>query len=231
VREASVAQPSTWVKRPGDIGPLLDAERAGSPFLILRDKDDAQRIYPLRDTERAVIGRRGPCEVVIDWDERVSRTHAELVTTGGDWTVADDGLSRNGTFVNGQRISGRRRLQDRDVIQIGNTALLFRIPAAGDSLLTAAVDEHLLLATITEAQRRVLVALCRPCVGAGGYATPATNEAIATELSLSVEAVKGHLRVLFRKFAIGELPQNQKRMRLAELALESGTVSHADMMR
>jgi len=231
VREASVAQPSTWVKRPGDIGPLLDAERAGSPFLILRDKDDAQRIYPLRDTERAVIGRRGTCEVVIDWDERVSRTHAELVTTGGDWTVADDGLSRNGTFVNGQRISGRRRLQDRDVIQIGNTALLFRIPAAGDSLLTAAVDEHLLLATITEAQRRVLVALCRPCVGAGGYATPATNEAIATELSLSVEAVKGHLRVLFRKFAIGELPQNQKRMRLAELALESGTVSHADMMR
>lgn len=226
-----MAQPSSWVKRPGDIGPLLDAERAGVPFLVLRDRDDAQRLHSLGDSRRVVIGRRKTCEIVIDWDERVSRTHAELVMAGGDWTVADDGLSRNGTFVNGQRISGRRRLQDRDVIRIGSTALLFRLPAAGDSLLTAAVDEHLLLGTVTESQRRVLIALCRPCIGAGSYATPATNEVIATELSLSVEAVKGHLRLLFRKFAIGELPQNQKRMRLAELAIESGTVSHADMLR
>ena len=31
-----------------------------------------------------------------------------------DWTVVDDGLSRNGTYVNGERIHGRRRLVDGD---------------------------------------------------------------------------------------------------------------------
>jgi hypothetical protein len=226
-----VAQPPTWMNRPGDISRLIDAERAGSPFLLLRDGDDLQRILPLGDDGRVVIGRRDTCGVVIDWDERVSRTHAELVAAGGDWTVADDGLSRNGTFVNGERISGRRRLTDRDVIRVGNTSLVFRVPAGEEGLLTLAVDEQAFPAGITEAQRRVLVALCRPCLDPGGFATPATNEAIANELSLSVEAVKGHLRHLFRKFAIGGLPQNQKRMRLAQLAVESGLVGRADLPR
>jgi len=39
-----------------------------------------------------------------------------------------------------------------------------------------------------------------------------------------VDAVKTHLRVLFHKFGIENLPQNQKRARLAEIALELGLV-------
>ena len=44
------------------------------------------------------------------------------------------------------------------------------------------------------------------------------------ELSLSVDAVKTHLRVLFGKFGIEGLAQNQKRARLVELAFARGNL-------
>ena len=81
---------------------------------------------------------------------------------------------------------------------------------------------------LTDTQRRVLVALCRPYRD-GDFATPATNQQIAEELFLSVDAVKMHLRTLFGKFALGDLPQNQKRARLAETALQSGAVSRHEL--
>jgi predicted ArsR family transcriptional regulator len=81
---------------------------------------------------------------------------------------------------------------------------------------------------LSRAQRRVLIALCRPFRGDPPYAVPATNQAIAEELFLSVHSVKSHLRTLFHKFGIEGLPQNQKRARLVALALHSGLVSERD---
>jgi predicted ArsR family transcriptional regulator len=81
---------------------------------------------------------------------------------------------------------------------------------------------------LTDAQRSVLVALCRPYQDARPYASPASNQQIAGELFLSLDAVKTHLRVLFHKFGIENLPQNQKRARLAEMALELGLVVYTD---
>jgi hypothetical protein len=78
---------------------------------------------------------------------------------------------------------------------------------------------------LTDTQRQILLALSRPCAGESRYATPATNQQIASEVFLSVDAVKAHLRVLYRKFGIEELPHNQKRARLVELVLEGGLVS------
>jgi hypothetical protein len=46
---------------------------------------------------------------------------------------------------------------------------------------------------------------------------------------LSVEAVKMHLRALFAMFDLGELPQNEKRARLAESAFHSGVIGHGDL--
>ncbi|MBV8953532.1 MAG: hypothetical protein JO179_05315, partial [Solirubrobacterales bacterium] len=46
---------------------------------------------------------------------------------------------------------------------------------------------------------------------------------------LSVDAVKTHLRALFAKFGIEDLPQNQKRIRLVELALKSGVITPRDL--
>jgi DNA-binding NarL/FixJ family response regulator len=75
----------------------------------------------------------------------------------------------------------------------------------------------------------VLIALCRPFKDGTGYVTPATNQEVASELFLSVDAVKTHLRSLFGKFGIEDLPQNQKRVRLVELALKSGVVTPRDL--
>jgi Bacterial regulatory proteins, luxR family len=77
---------------------------------------------------------------------------------------------------------------------------------------------------LTDTQRRILLALCRPCMGDSRYATPATNQEIASELFLSVDAIKAHLRALYRKFGVEPLPHNQKRARLVELVLEGGIV-------
>ena len=77
--------------------------------------------------------------------------------------------------------------------------------------------------------RRVLIALCRPFAGGDPWARPATNKDIAAELFLSVAAVKTHLRALFGRFGIEDLGQNEKRLRLAELAFQAGLVSMEDV--
>src|SRR3712207_5816904 len=86
-----------------------------------------------------------------------------------------------------------------------------------------------LLHSLTESQRAVLLALCRPFKHGSAYAVPTTNQDIAAELFLSQDAVKTHLRALFAKFGVEELPQNQKRLRLVERALQSGVVRDRDL--
>jgi pSer/pThr/pTyr-binding forkhead associated (FHA) protein len=213
---------------PVELKAQLEAERAGRPFLLYRNGDDAQVIAEL-GSERLTVGRGADCEVCLGWDANVSRVHAELERMGGVWTLADDGLSRNGTYVNGERVSGRRRLREGDSLRFGDTVVRFRDPASGDSgetnLAAGAPPE----ARVSEAQRRVLVALCKPYRDGSAYATPATNQAIADELFLSVDAVKTHLRALFEKFEVGDVPQNQKRVKLVERAFQSGALSPKDL--
>jgi pSer/pThr/pTyr-binding forkhead associated (FHA) protein len=209
----------------------LDAERAGIPFLVYRDRDDKQRIYALEDaaSRKITIGRGLANDIALHWDSGVSRVHTELERVSGHWTVVDDGLSRNGTFVNGERIGGRRRLRDGDTVRVGDTVLAYRTTSPSESGTTVAAGTLPPAATLSEAQRRVLTALCRPFKDSGGYVTPATNQQIADELYLSIDAVKTHLRTLFQKFGVGELPQNQKRARLVELAFQSGIISQRDL--
>src|SRR5919107_259572 len=108
---------------PAELKEQFDADRDGDPFLLYRDGSDKQRILKLGELPRVTIGRRESNEVPLDWDPEVSRVHAELERLGEDWAVVDDGLSSNGTFVNGVRIGGRRRLRDGDEIRLGSTVL------------------------------------------------------------------------------------------------------------
>jgi hypothetical protein len=215
-------------RKPGDLARIQEAERARSSFVVYRDDQDEQYVLVLEAGTPALIGRRETCAVALPWDDRVSRVHAELVPVGGQWAVVDDG-STNGTFVNGERVMRRRRLADRDAVRVGHTQLLFRQPALGETGSTM-MEDRPEVAPVTDAQRRVLVALCRPCL-ADRLAPPATNAQIAAELHLTVEAVKQHLRALGGKFAVGGLPQNQKRARLVRLAIEGGVVTPADADR
>ena len=57
--------------------------------------------------------------------------HAELERVGESWAVADDGLSRNGSYVNGKRVRGRQRLEEGDELRLGGTRMVFRSPEVG----------------------------------------------------------------------------------------------------
>ena len=115
---------------------------------------------------------------------------------GSDWVVCDEGLSHNGTFVNGERVRGRRRLRGGDAISVGDTLIAFCAPESASSVATRAAARGTPQVTLTPAQRRVLAALCRPLHGPG-YAAPASNQQIADELLLAVDTVKRTLTTLF----------------------------------
>jgi pSer/pThr/pTyr-binding forkhead associated (FHA) protein len=213
-----------------EVQALLQAERSAQPFLAFRDDAGSLVIHTLGpDKGLLTVGRDPSCDLALPWDDLVSRTHAVLERLGHAWTLADDGISRNGTFLNGARLSTRQRLDDGDTVRVGGTMLTFRHPGRTDSGVTN-VDSQAGGVELTTMQRKVLVALCRPFQGeASRYAVPATNSQIAAELVLSVEAVKTHMRSLFERFQVGDLPQNQKRARVAELALEQGVVSRHEL--
>jgi predicted component of type VI protein secretion system len=170
---------------------------------------------------RLTVGRGSENQLALPWDAKVSRVHCELERLGGEWAINDAGLSRNGTFVNEQRLTERRRLREGDVIRVGSTRLTVRGLEQRPSV-TAGSESSGVTPPLTDRQRAILAALARPFANADGLAGPATNQAIAAEVHLSVDAVKGHLRVLYARFGLDELPQQEKRVRLADRALRDG---------
>jgi len=213
---------------PAELKERIEAERRERPFLLYRDGEGAQRILDLGDaTERLTIGRSATNELALPWDSEVSRVHASIERLGDEWTFVDDGRSRNGSFLDGERVNGRIRLRDGDTIALGRTIVVFRSPTGRESLRTATSQQRAAPA-ITDAQRRVLVVLCRP-YAESSFAVPASNKQIADELVLGVETIKTHMRALFDAFELGDLPQHHKRAALAQRALDSGLVSARDL--
>jgi pSer/pThr/pTyr-binding forkhead associated (FHA) protein len=209
---------------PSELVDRLEASRQGAAFLVYRDGEGRQRIHALEQAHsRATIGRAPSSDVSLPWDGGVSRLHALLERVGEEWTVTDEGLSRNGTFRNGKQIGGRHRLRDGDELRFGRTVAVF-CSARNDSLCETALHEVLPARSITPAQRRVLTALCRPLKEGSSYAAPATNGEIAEQEFLSVDVIKTHLRALYRTFGIDAVAQNRKRGRLVELAFKTGTI-------
>jgi hypothetical protein len=207
---------------------VFHAEGEGLPFLLYRAADGEQRLFAIRAGQKELtIGRNETVDVSLGWDPEVSGLHARLELTAGEVVLVDDGLSRNGSFVNGERVLGRRRLRDGDALRVGGISLVFRAPAPGAESTVAA--DPAALVRLTEAERRVLVALCRPMTSPGGPAVPSTNAEIAGALHLSLDGVKSHLRALFAKLGIEEMPQYRKRTELARRALDLGLVTPRDL--
>jgi pSer/pThr/pTyr-binding forkhead associated (FHA) protein len=206
----------------------LEAERAGEPFLVYRDDSRRQQLCTLSGFSRPVgIGRDNKLAVALMWDPEVSRAHARMEQVGDTWMIEDDS-SKNGSFINGERLLGRHRLEDGDTIKVGTTPIVFRNPRENSEQSTARAGSAPNRSNLTARQLKVLTALCRPYRGDAADAFPATNEDIAKELVLGVDSVKSHLKKLYEKFQIQDLAQNKKRARLAALALEHGLVSERD---
>src|ERR1700733_1478046 len=212
---------------PVELKEVITAERTGHPFVVWRSDDGEQRILLLEpQLGRVTIGRDETDDIPLSGDAEVSRTHALLEQVGRGWMLIDDGLSRNGSFVNGARVVGRRRLRDKDRLVFGNTSLIYRETSGGTTQTASAIDTPSAI-PLSPMQRKVLIALCRP-VQESASATSATNRQIAEEVYLTVDAVKAHLRVLFERYGLSQLPQNEKRARLVATVLEAGVLAPRD---
>ena len=99
----------------GDIG-------VDGPALVVRSGGGraGETFHP--DAGETTIGRSPDCGIFLD-DVTVSRKHAVLRTTGGVFTIEDQG-SLNGTFVNRKRVESAE-LGDGDELQIGKYRLTF----------------------------------------------------------------------------------------------------------
>jgi hypothetical protein len=219
-----VLPPALRSVSPAELAERLHAERRGVPFVLYLDGDGHQRIVEL-DGGPLCIGREPSSDIPLDWDTEVSRAHAMLERVGSEWTLVDDGLSRNGSFVNGRRVRGRPRLDDGDVMRMGRTALAF--VAARPQLAATETVRDSAPPELSPAQRRVLAALCRPMIE-DAYAGPPSNREIAERLVVSVETVKSHLQALFELFGVPDMPQNRKRAELVRRAFERGAAMEPD---
>jgi predicted component of type VI protein secretion system len=202
------------------------------PKLLYVDPTGAHRAVTLAGHSLVTLGRRPEADVCLPWDPEISRLHAELLQRGGEWIIVDDGLSQNGTLVNGLPVEGRRRLNDGDHITVGRTTLTFCDPRVdggdGSADVTLALGEMQPIRTYSEQQQQVLRAFCRPLLGDGEGVTPASDEETAAALGLPAPVVARELDALAASFGFAELPLAERRVRTALSALRSGLVSGAD---
>jgi pSer/pThr/pTyr-binding forkhead associated (FHA) protein len=82
---------------------------------------DQGREFPLPPDLTIVIGRVNDADLLL-LDEKISRKHAKISTHGGR-VMIEDLASRNGTFVNGARISSAVELQEGDQIVVGSSTM------------------------------------------------------------------------------------------------------------
>jgi class 3 adenylate cyclase len=106
----------------------IEAERRGSAYVVFQDGGGKQQVITLDDGGTVKVGRRGENDLALSWDQEVSREHAQLLRSDEGWTLVDVG-SRNGSYLNGERVNQRQPLRDGDVLRFGDTVVLFRAPA------------------------------------------------------------------------------------------------------
>ncbi|HWB72676.1 MAG TPA: FHA domain-containing protein [Egibacteraceae bacterium] len=174
--------------------------------------------------ERFAVGSHPDNDLAVASDRSVSRLHAVFERFPAGWCVRDLS-SRNGTFVNGQRLFGQRPLRPGDDIRVGRTRLVYRTDPAGHAAATEPVQGP---PELTRRERDVLLALCRPVLGGDLFTEPASLRQIAEALTVTEAAVKQHLLRLYDKFGLHQGTQ-RRRVRLANEAVRRGAVTLADL--
>jgi predicted component of type VI protein secretion system len=175
--------------------------------------------------ERLVIGQASSNDLPLPFDTTVSRLHAVLENLPAGWCIRDLN-SRNGTFLNGERLWGEQPLRPGDEIRVGRTTMIFRTdaPTAPEEPTASAEDAP----ELTRRERDVLLALCAPLMSEDVFHQPASIHDIAGELVVTDAAVKQHLLRLFDKFDIRG-PGESRRLQLANGAIRRGAVSMAEI--
>jgi pSer/pThr/pTyr-binding forkhead associated (FHA) protein len=115
----------TQIVRPGE---------GQTPDVSYLQQEGTNTRYPVTDT---ISFGRLPRNTIVIMDEQVSRRHAEIVLRHGA-AILRDLQSANGTFVNGERISGERTLRDGDTVAIGDVKFVYHhVEKIGRAVLVA----------------------------------------------------------------------------------------------
>jgi DNA-binding CsgD family transcriptional regulator len=173
---------------------------------------------------RLTLGTDAANDLVLPADPTLSRLHAVLERYGAGWCVRDLD-SRNGTFVNGQRVWRERPLHPGDELRVGATRLVYRSEEPSGGKATQASEPP---PELTRREREVLLVLCRTVLAGEAFTEPASIREIAEVLVVSEAAVKQHLGHLYDKFGIHEGGE-RRRVRLANEALRRGAVTITDL--
>lgn len=152
----------------------MQTMKAGRWLLVLSGGGPPLAIAPLEAP--LSVGRDPRADIVLE-DPAVSRLHAQLLAEDDGWTLLDDGLSKNGTTVNGVRMQGRRRLTPGDRVVFGRTEVVF------DDVRFA----------LTALERAVLTELARPLDSSAGPLS-ATDAMIAEALGYPIAIVARSVR-------------------------------------
>jgi hypothetical protein len=190
-------------------------------------KPSGRELVPLTG-QRVTLGKASTNLVSLEHDETVSRLHAVFENLGSGWSIRDLG-SRNGTYLNGERISAERVMRSGDEVRVGKSRMLFwEVKDAGpreEETVSAQTME--LPPRLTRREVDVLVVLCRPLVSDDPFPEPASVRRMAGELFVTEAAVKQHLQNMYDKFHIPA--EGDRRVRLANEALRRGAVTRAQL--
>lgn len=191
-------------------------------------KPSGRELVPLSG-ERVTLGKASTNAVSLEHDPTVSRLHAVLENHGSAWSIRDLG-SRNGTYINGEKIDTERVLRSGDELRLGKSRLVYlesREAGQAADEATMVPDTTALPPRLTRREFDVLVVLCRPLVSDDPFPEPASVRRMASELFVTEAAVKQHLQNLYDKFSIPT--EGDRRVRLANEALRRGAVTIAQL--
>jgi pSer/pThr/pTyr-binding forkhead associated (FHA) protein len=186
-------------------------------------KPSGRQLFELSG-QRVTIGNASTNLVSLDYDATVSRLHAVLENLGFAWSIRDVG-SRNGTYLNGEKISAERVLRSGDELRIGSSRLIFLEVRQLDRDETETVEPAQRPPRLTPRELEVLVVLCRPLVSGDPFPELASVRQMAMELFVTEAAIKQHLQNLYDKFAVPA--EGERRVRLANEAIRRGAVTLA----
>lgn len=188
-------------------------------------KPSGRQLIPLGG-ERVTIGKSSTNVVSLEHDSTVSRVHAVLEMLGFAWSIRDVG-SRNGTYVNGEKITTERVLRSGDELRVGKSRMVFwevkgvDETTAGEATVSVAPAEP--APRLTRRELEVLMVLCRPLISDDPFPEAVSVRRMAQELFVTEAAIKQHLQNLYDKFAIP--PEGERRVRLANEAIRRGAVT------
>jgi len=186
-------------------------------------KSDGPELVPL-EGDRLTIGKAGSNDLTIEGDGTLSRLHAVLERFPAGW-ILRDASSRNGTFVNGERVFTDRVLRHGDEIRVGRTRLVFRGARPTEETDTDLAEPP---PELTDLEAAVLLALCRPLLTGDVFTEPASDREISEGSGVSLSDLPRVIAELGTKFDL-EGEGDSLKARIANESLRRGAVTLAQV--